>query len=327
MGSLVTGIGYIGARLVEMLLDTGETVVGIDNRFSTDPAALRRLAQRPGFLLIEGDVADEAVLDRAFASGARVDTVYHLAAQSSSNPSAAPTSYSEQTNLVGPRVVLERACAAGVTCLVFGSSLQVYGRRVEGQVDESKPYGPILDISHLSKVYVEKLMEMFSHTRGLRCVAARLGLVYGLSPVMKTDPRFMTAPNRFALQAARGEPLRVDATAYYPTAMIHVDDACRGLIAVARWQSEGYTPVNLVGETASVVQVAGLVRRLAEQRGLRVDLILPEQPPEVPECSFSSALPGTAFEPRVPLENGVEQVLDFFLRRDPTPSQPEEDQE
>ncbi|MHB0871370.1 MAG: NAD-dependent epimerase/dehydratase family protein, partial [Chloroflexota bacterium] len=221
MGSLVTGIGYIGARLVEMLLDSGETVVGIDNLFSTDPEAVRRLAGRPGFLLVEGDVADEATVRRAFASGVAVDTVYHLAAQSSANPSAAPIRYTEESNLIGPRVVLEQACAAGATGFVFGSSLQLYGRRVEGLVDESRPYGPILDIAHLSKVYVEKLMEMFSHTRGLRCVAARLGLVYGLGPVMKTDPRFMTAPNRFAWQAVRGEPLRVDASGFYPTGMIH----------------------------------------------------------------------------------------------------------
>ncbi len=313
MASLVTGIGYIGARLVEMLLDASENVVGMDNLFSTDPSVLHRLAERPGFLFMEGDVADEAAVRKAFASGVPIETVYHLAAQASAHPSAAPIRYSEESNLIGPRVVLEQACEAGVSTFIFGGSIQVYGRRVVGKIEESTPYGPILDIAHLSKAYVEKLMEMFAHTRGLRCVSARLALVYGVSPVMKTDPRFMTAPNKFCRQAALGEPLRVDATAFHPTSMIHVDDACRGLMALARWQREGYTPVNLVGETASVAQVAILVQRLAARRGLDVQLSLPEQRPSTAECSFASALEEDGFAPKISLEEGLGQVLDHFV--------------
>lgn len=313
MGSLVTGIGYIGSRLAEMLLDSGEPVVGLDNLFSTDPAVLQRLQDRPGFTLVRGDVADEADVRRAFESGVTVDTVYHLAAQASAHPSAAPTRYTEETNLIGPRVVMERACAAGATTFVFGSSIQVYGRRVAGRVDESRPYGAILDISHLSKVYVEKLMEMYAHVRALRCVAARLGLVYGLGPVMKTDPRFMTAPNKFCLQAARGETLRVDAGGLHPTGLIHLEDAARGLIALARWPGRGFAPVNLVGETASVARVAELVRGLGARRGLDVRVAMPDERPEGEGCSFESASSRVGFLPRVSLERGLEGVLDHFL--------------
>ncbi len=312
MTSLVTGIGYIGARLVEMLLDAGETVVGMDNLFCTDPAAVQRLTKRPGFTFVEGDVADETAVRKAFAS-APIDTVYHLAAQSSAHPTAAPIRYSEESNLIGPRVVLEQACDAGVSTFLFGGSIQVYGRRVEGLIDESLPYGPILDIAHLSKAYVEKLMEMFAHTRGLRSVSARLALVYGLSPVMKTDPRFMTAPNKFCRQAALGEPLRVDATAFHPTSMIQVDDACRGLMALARWRREGYTPVNLLGETSSVAEVAILVQQLAARRGVEVRLTLPEQRPEAVECSFASALPRSEFSPKLSLEEGLSALLEHYL--------------
>lgn len=314
MGSLVTGIGYLGSRLVEMLLDSSEAVVGVDNLFSTDPSALRRLAGRSGFTFLEGDVREEATMKRAFESGVAIDTVYHLAAQASAHPSAAATRFTEETNLVGPRVVMEQACEAGATNFVFGGSIQVYGRRVVGEADESHPYGPLLDLSHLSKVYVEKLMEMFAYTRGLRCVSARLGLVYGMSPVMKTDPRFMTAPNKFAWQATRGEPLRVDSSALHPTGMIHVDDACRGLMALARWPREGYTPVNLIGEVASVARVADLVRRLAAGRGLEVPVHGPSEQLPPPRCSFPSALSQIGFAPRISLEQGLAPVLDHFLR-------------
>jgi len=314
LASLVTGIGYIGSRLAELLLDRGETVIGLDNLFSTDREAIRRLEDRPGFTFLEGDVADEGAVRRALTAGQRVDTVYHLAAQSSSSPAAASVGYSERANLVGPRVVLEQACAAGVSTFIFGGSIQVYGRDATGVVDESHPYGPILDISHLSKLYVEKLMEMFSITRGLRCISARLALVYGVSPVTKSDPVFMTAPNKFCLQVARGEPIRVNSSAFNPTSMIHVDDAARGLMTLAQWPRPGYSPVNLLGETASVTQVARLVQELASHRGMVVTLECPEGVPSqgaLPE--FRSAMAEIGFQPQRSLQRDLPAVLDHFL--------------
>ena len=313
LGSLVTGTGYIGARLAQLLLDSGEPVVGLDNLFSTDVAAIKQLARRPEFRFVEGDVRDEDAVRRAFETGVSIDTVYHLAAQASGNPKAAPVRYTEETNLIGPRVVLDQACAAGASTFVFGSSIQLYGRGVEGEVDESHPFGPILDMSHLSKVHAEKLIEMYSHNRGIRCASARIGLVYGLSPVMKTDQRFMTAPNKFCLQAARGDTIRVDISASNPTSMVHVDDAARGLIALAGWPREGFGAVNLVGETASVADVAGLVRRLAGVRGLAGRVEAPGEAGQVAWCEFRSAMDEIGFAPRRSLEEGLAEVLEHWM--------------
>lgn len=312
MAVLITGIGYIGARLSEMLLDEGETVVGLDNFFSTSLSAIQKLSANPHFLFVEGDVAKEADVERAFRLGGRVEVVYHLAAQSSSHPSAAPIRYTEETNLIGPRVVVEQACAAGVRLFVFGGSIQVYGRRVEGSIDEQTPYGPIADISHLSKLYVEKLMEMYAHNRGLRCLSARLGLVYGVGPVMKSDPRFMTAPNLFCKLAADGESLRLSPTAFYPTSVVHLDDVCRGLLALATWDRSGYSPVHLLGATISVADIAMVVQRIAAERGLKVSVLTPDQRPSPVACSFRSVLTDMGFAPRIPLEQGLREVMDHF---------------
>lgn len=317
MGSLVTGTGYIGARLAHLLLDRGEQVVGLDNFFSTDPCAVDALAARPGFAFVQGDVRNEAVVRRAFETGIPIDTVYHLAAQASGSPSAAPMRYTEETNLIGSRIVLEQACAAGAATFVFGGSIQVYGRNVEGIVDEGHTFGPILDMSHLSKVHVEKMMEMFSCNRGIRSVSARIGLVYGLGPVMKTDPHFMTAPNKFCRQAALGEALMVNASAFNPTSMVHVDDAARGMIALAGWPRDGFSAVNLLGETASVARVAGLVRTLARTRGLKVRLDAPAQPATLPSVRFRSAISRVGFKPARSLRESLPEVLDYFLAEGP----------
>lgn len=319
MGSLITGIGYIGARLAGRLLDSGEPVVGMDNLFSTDTASLGPVVHREGFTFVEGSVSDEQAVALAFDSGVRIDTVYHLAAQASAHPSAARPRYTEETNLIGPRVVLDHACRHGTGVFVFGSSLQLYGRAPSSRrVTEDTPYGPVLDLSHLSKIHAEKLMEMYALTRGIRCLSARIGLVYGLGPVMKTDPRFMTAPNKFCLRAVHGEELRLDAGAYLPTSMVHLDDVAVGLSILAGAAPDGFSAFNLLGETASVAQVAETVRRVGARRGLAVSVVGPDPAPRQPDVEFASGMAGLGYAPLHSLEGEIPALLEHFdrLRRD-----------
>src|SRR5207248_8564430 len=63
---------------------------------------------------------------------------------------------------------------------------------------------------------------------GVAFVSVRLGVTYGVSPIMKTTPTFMTVPNLFCQRAARGEPLQVFEDR--PVAFIHVQDAAQALI-------------------------------------------------------------------------------------------------
>src|SRR6478609_4816327 len=108
MTALITGIGYIGAALAEALLADGERVVGLENGFSTVPEVVNRLARHPRFTLVRGSVSSMRSVERAFGAavqamaggaddGAGVDVVYHLAAQASAHPQAAPPKYTEQT--------------------------------------------------------------------------------------------------------------------------------------------------------------------------------------------------------------------------------------
>ena len=135
---LITGLGYIGTALAHALLDRGEAVVGIENGFSTMTGALRQLAARPSFRLVRGSVNSVRTLERGL-DGAGVATVYHLAAQASAHPEAAPPSYTERTNLVAPRLVFAAAIRAGARRLVYGSSFRVYGDYLRGSIDELHP--------------------------------------------------------------------------------------------------------------------------------------------------------------------------------------------
>src|SRR5947199_2334809 len=105
---LITGLGYVGSALAQRLLQQGEQVIGIENFFSTPRSHIERLQRDAGLQIIEGSVANQATLVRAFQE-ADIDAVFHLAGQASTHPEAASLAETEHSNYSGTRMVLE-AC-------------------------------------------------------------------------------------------------------------------------------------------------------------------------------------------------------------------------
>ncbi|MFN8634479.1 MAG: NAD(P)-dependent oxidoreductase [Chloroflexota bacterium] len=323
MTALVTGIGYIGAALAEALLADGERVVGLENGFSTVPSAVTRLAKHPQFTLIRGSVNSESSVNRAFqAAGDALSengplVVYHLAAQASAHPQAAPPSYTEQTNLVAPRLVYEAAVRHGASALVYGSSFRVYGDHLAGVVAEDTPYGQIGDLSHLSKVYAEKLFEMLAAQHAVPVANVRLGVVYGLGPLMKHDPRFLTVPNLFCLRAATGQLLTVSAGANRPIGFLHLDDAVQALrlaATLAHAGGSGARAVNAVSEVLGVGEVAAIVEREATARDLQTS-IQGAGPLSAARWSVASSLDAAGFRPARTMQESLGEVLDYYRRQ------------
>lgn len=317
MTALITGVGYIGAALAEALLADGQHVVGLENGFSTMPAVLTRLKRHPRFTLVRGSIFNARSVGKALeAAGGPVDAVYHLAAQASAHPTAAPPSYTEQINLMAPRLVYEAAAGHGAKAFVYGSSFRVYGDDLTGTVGESTAYGRIGDLSHLSKVYAEKLFEMLSGQHPLPVANVRLGVVYGLGPVMKRDPRFLTVPNLFCLRTVTGQPLRVDPGANRPIGFLHLDDAIQALrlsADLARARGAGAEAVNAVSEVLGVGEVAAFVEHAAQRRGLNVQ-VEGAGPLTGPRWSVASSLDAAGFRPARTMASSLGDVLDYYAR-------------
>lgn len=306
MATLLTGAGYIGAALLRRLDPSAGPVVALDNFYSTSRQAVAA-ALPSGTTLVEADVADAAAITRAFdALGAAHDiTVYHLAAQPSAAMAHTDPETTERTNLVGARVVLEAARERGAQ-VVFGGSFRVYGDDLSGQcVDEQTRYGRVGDLSHLSKIYVEQLARML----GSRFVSVRLGVTYGVSPIMKTtSAAFMTVPNLFCQRAAHGEALQV--LEDRPMAFIHVNDAAAALMLASQRARSSWQIFNAATEVATIGQVARTVQELMRKRGRSTQII----GESAPEAGFEvrSAL---MLQPTHTLASGLGEVVDFFLAR------------
>ena len=134
---LVTGAaGFIGSTLVDLLMEEGREVVGLDSFDPFYPEAEKRqnlaaATHRPGFRLVRGDVRDAAALGRLL-SESPVDCIVHLAALAGVRPSLErPAAYAD-VNVNGTTVVLEAAVRHGGPRVVFASSSSVDGERDDG---------------------------------------------------------------------------------------------------------------------------------------------------------------------------------------------------
>ena len=251
-GLLIIGAGYIGGALAALALDEGRDVTLADNWSATDEAQAAPLAER-GAEVVTADISFPHDVD-ALLAGAP-DRIVLLAAQASRPLADKDPEYTEQTNCTGVRNVAQAVAAAGGPPIVFGSSLHVYGGGLSGAVDADHPYGDQGDLAHLSKVYGELVLKMHAARGGFALGLARLGIVYGPSPIEHDRPESVTVVDKFRRLAAAGQPLTVDDGGRATIGVVHVDDVARILLGPV----EG--AVNVAAETVTVAGVAALAER------------------------------------------------------------------
>ena len=252
---LVLGAGYVGAAVAELALARGEPVVLADNWRATGRPQLDAL-EREGARVETADIRDRDALDRLLALGPR--RVVMLAAQASRPISEREPDYTEQTNLTGARRVAEAVAASGADEVVHGSSLHVYGGALSGEIGPDAPYGEQGDLAHMSKVYAELVLGMHARRGGFGLVNARLGIVYGPSPVEHDARDSVTVIDKFRRLAAAGSELTLDGGGTATIGAVHVADAARLLLDCAVPAPGEVAHVNVAAETLTVADVAAL---------------------------------------------------------------------
>lgn len=250
---LVLGAGYIGAALAERALTEADEVTLADNWYATDRRQLEPLERR-GARLETADIRNAGELERLLSRGA--DRVYLLAAQASRPLSFEDPGYTEETNLIGPRLVAEAVARSGAPQLVFASSLHVYGPAPRGEIGPDRPYGPQGDLAHLSKVYAELLLRLHAERSGFDLAILRLGIVYGPSPVEHDRPESQTVVDKFRRLAAAKQPLELDEGGRATVGLVHVEDATRILHQAPA--DPGVTVANVAAESVTVAGIAAL---------------------------------------------------------------------
>lgn len=174
MGSetvLVTGgAGFIGSAIARQLVDIGDDVIIVDNLTTG-----QRDNVPDGTTFIEGDISNKNIVNKL--DEYEIETVFHLAAQSSGEKSFDDPRYDFRSHVVGTFNLLRWCQSSTVERFVYASSMSVYGDPAYLPVDEQHPVDPKTFYA-AGKLAAEAYVQLFDNM-GLNTTIFRLFSVYG----------------------------------------------------------------------------------------------------------------------------------------------------
>jgi len=228
---LITGVaGFIGSRFAEVMLEQGPAL-GYDEFVLVDALTysgrlenLEAVLPDPRVRFIHASINDAAAMDAAMEG---VNAVVHLAAESHVDRSIAGAAPFFVTNVLGTQTLLEAARRHGISKFVHVSTDEVYGSIPEGSWPEEHILEPNSPYSS-SKAGSDLAALAYFKTYGLNVCVTRCSNNYGPRQYPeKVIPLFVTN-----LQDGFNVPLYGDGGNIRD--WLHVDDHCRGILAVLR---------------------------------------------------------------------------------------------
>jgi UDP-glucuronate 4-epimerase len=310
---LVTGgAGFIGSHLVETLHSQGREVLVFD---SFDdfylPEVKRRnlelLKGRPGVTVVEGDIRDEALVEKVFSTHP-IGVVVHLAARAGVRPSIAQPVLYSSVNVLGTTVLLEACRRHGVAKFIFGSSSSVYGNNAKlpfsEKDDVDRPISPYAATKRAGELLCATYHELYR----LNVFALRFFTVYG--PRQRPE----MAIHKFTRLIDRGLPLPRFGDGSTRRDYTYISDIIQGVLSAIE-RVQGFEIINLGGsQTTRLDELITLLERHLNMKAIVEDE--PGQPGDVVAtyADVDKARRLLGYEPKVPVEEGLKLFVDWYRR-------------
>ena len=247
MRVLVTGgAGFIGSHVVDKLRDHGHEPVIYDLRRSPWP-------EHADVETVIGQVTDAVALAAALES---CDAVAHLAAVADVNDVHAEPHDAEQVNARGTAAVLEGARLAGVSRVVYASTIWVYSDTEETTVSETTLLPPPAHLYTATKLAGELYCKSYQELYGINYTILRFGIPYG--------PRAREAAviPAFVNKAFAGEPLTLSGDGMQSRRFVYVEDLAEGVVAGLGDLAENRVYNLSSDEDVTIRQIAELVQEI-----------------------------------------------------------------
>jgi len=267
------GGGFIGSHLVDRLIAEGRTVRVLDN-FSV--GRRKNLEQHVGqsrLEIIEGDVADEALVDKVFTGA---DRVFHLAARADIVPSIQEPKEYFRSNVDGTFVTLQAARKHNVRRFVYVASSSCYGIPDHYPTPETAEMRPQYPYA-LTKLLGEQLVMHWAQVYKLPALSIRFFNIYG--PRARTSGTYGAVFGVFLAQLLAGKPLTIVGDGTQTRDFTYVADAVDALLAAAA--SDRIGDVYNVGSDNPVS-----VNALMQLLGAKETVYIPKRPGE-PDCTWA----------------------------------------
>ncbi|MAH06448.1 MAG: SDR family NAD(P)-dependent oxidoreductase [Alphaproteobacteria bacterium] len=183
---LITGAaGFIGFHTAKKLLESGLSVVGIDNMNDYYDVQLKEdrlnlLSTYDNFEFVKLDISDRAAMENLWQGHGPFTKVIHLAAQAGVRYSLQNPYDYISSNIMGHLVILEMCRhTKGFEHLVYASSSSVYGKNKKLPYSVDDPVDHPISLYAATKKSDELISHSYSHLYGIPQTGLRFFTVYG----------------------------------------------------------------------------------------------------------------------------------------------------
>lgn len=311
MNILITGgAGFIGSHVGHKLLERGETVVLLDDFNDRYDPRLKEARVQHMFadsekpIVVRGDIRDKALIEKTMTEH-NIDSVIHLAAWASVQPSIENPYIYADVNVNGTVVVLEAARKAGVRRIVAASSSSVYGGITE------VPFREHMNIMHpispyaATKAATELMCATWNHLYNIPTTCLRFFTVYG--PWGRPEMAIFAFTKAIIADETiymRGKETTRDFT--------YIDDIVHGVIG-ALDNANGYHVYNL-GESDGVPlprMIAALESAL-EKKAKIEEVPLPSGDIARTLADITAAQQDLGYTPTTNIEEGTKKFVQWY---------------
>ena len=297
--------GFIGTNLALALSrESGDCVTVVSRRAEPIPGE-----DRPGLRFLGVELNADTDFDTLLRGQ---NVVYHLLSTTMPSTSNRQIARELEANVVLSANLLEACARQGVERVVFFSSGgTVYGKSGRCPFREDAPTEPITSYG-VQKLAIEKLLFLYRHMYGLDYRIIRLANPYG--PWQRPNGQ-LGAVTTFVYKALAGEPIEIYGDGHVVRDFLYIDDAVRGVLNIARGESE-HRLFNLgSGTGTSIRDILGTVERTL---GVSPEVrYTPARAVDVPANYLDISRYETAYGPLdpIPLEEGILRTAAFLRKR------------
>jgi len=236
MKSLVTGgAGFIGAHVVNELINMGHEVVVLDDLSGGYEDNVNSSA-----LFIEGSITNKELIEKIFQDH-DFDYVYHLAAYAAEGLSHFIRKFNYENNLIGSINLINASIKYKIKCFVFTSSIAVYGA---GQLPMREDMVPMPEDPYgIAKYAIEQDLKAAKEMFDLDYIIFRPHNVYG--EYQNIADRYRNVLGIFMNQILQDRALTLFGDGEQTRAFSYIDD-------VAPYIARSVDLKNAYGETINI---------------------------------------------------------------------------